>query len=90
MPELSQDQFELKFPANPPATVQQLRARANSSGARLSLSHQNNEYPADFYVNQDQLPPFRPREMSDASMLESFLEYGHESSYGYKRELSHR
>ena len=89
MPEFSQDQFETRFPANPPATVQQLRARANSSGNRLNVSL-NNEYPSDFYVNQDQMPPFRSREMSDASMLESFVDYGHDSTYGYKRELSHR
>lgn len=89
MPEISQDQFETKYPACPPATVQQLRARANSSGGRFSFT-QNNEYPSDFYVNQDQMPPFRSREMSDASMLESFVDYGHDSTYGYKRELSHR
>ena len=87
MPEISQDRFELKYPANPPATVQQLRARANSSGARLTFAR-NDEYPVDFH--QDAMLPFRSREMSDASMFESFLEYGHESAYGYKRELSHR
>lgn len=33
MPELSQDQFEAKLPHKPPATVEELRQRANSGGA---------------------------------------------------------
>ncbi|XP_058445329.1 cytosolic purine 5'-nucleotidase isoform X1 [Malaya genurostris] len=33
MPELSQDQFEQKLPHKPPATVEELRIRANSGGA---------------------------------------------------------
>ncbi|XP_055524929.1 cytosolic purine 5'-nucleotidase isoform X1 [Wyeomyia smithii] len=40
MPEISQDQFEAKLPHKPPATVEQLRIRANSGGAAsLESSH---------------------------------------------------
>lgn len=42
MPEISQDQFETMYPANPPATPQQLRLRANSAGTR-SGNKQNND-----------------------------------------------
>lgn len=42
MPEISQDQFETMYPANPPATPQQLRLRANSAGARSSTTQNNN------------------------------------------------
>lgn len=42
MPEISQDQFETMYPANPPATPQQLRLRANSAGTRSGIYNNNN------------------------------------------------
>uniref|UniRef100_A0A336KU73 CSON014006 protein n=1 Tax=Culicoides sonorensis TaxID=179676 RepID=A0A336KU73_CULSO len=36
MPEISQDQFETLYPANVPATPQQLRMRANSASTRTN------------------------------------------------------
>lgn len=42
MPEISQDQFETMYPANTPATPQQLRLRANSAGACSGIHNNNN------------------------------------------------
>lgn len=47
MPEISQDQFETMYPANPPATPQQLRLRANSAGARSGIQNINNNNTFD-------------------------------------------
>lgn len=94
MPEISQDHFESKFPASPPVTVHELRMRANSSGSRsinnfkqitLACDDMNK---SDSNLSVDGFAPFRPREQSDASMYESFVEYNHKA--GYKRESTHR
>ncbi|CAO1353294.1 unnamed protein product [Diamesa serratosioi] len=94
MPEISQDHFESEFPPSPPVSVIELRMRANSSGSRsinnfkqITLSHDDMN-KSDSNLSVDGYAPFRPREQSDASMYESFVEYSHKA--GYKRESTHR
>uniref|UniRef100_A0A2M3Z286 Putative had superfamily protein n=1 Tax=Anopheles braziliensis TaxID=58242 RepID=A0A2M3Z286_9DIPT len=77
MPDISQDAFEASLPHQPPATVEELRGRANSieartrTGPRRPASH-SGSHPA-VHIDGQSLAP-------TAS----------DPIYGYKREISHR
>lgn len=96
MPEISQDHFESEFPpTQQPVSVHELRMRANSSGSRsiniikqITLPYDDMNKSDSIFSVDGFLAPFRPREQSDASMYESFVEYSHKA--GYKRESAHR
>uniref|UniRef100_U5EKI4 Putative cytosolic purine 5'-nucleotidase-like protein n=1 Tax=Corethrella appendiculata TaxID=1370023 RepID=U5EKI4_9DIPT len=87
MPEISQDVFESLYPPNPPATVEELRERANSGGQKSLLKNKKS--------NSTPVPKSpRPRTSSVTFSYipdEIFLDesFTHEQ-YGYKRELGHR
>lgn len=101
MPEISQDNFESLYPADPPATPQELRARANSASSQTQRQH---SLPITLTVNQEEStsmdrPPVTRhlRLLSETStsgdndpVINTFFEGTNESHLIYKRELAHR
>lgn len=105
MPELSQDQFEAKLPHLPPATVEELRQRANSGGAsaleasrkRLnSLKNANGKEVDKAVAAASGSSGSRgPRKSSvtfqeDSKSAQKQLHHNDSFVHGYKRQISHR
>lgn len=86
MPEISQDNFESLYPSEPPATVQELRARANSASSRRDVTESS----------ASTLTPVVPRnrrpKLSSESGEYTFFEFQTNNAFrtSYKREMSHR
>lgn len=82
MPEISQDAFESLFPAKPPATVQELRRRANSTSDGYTINDDCNLDSSVFSFDDFNDHLFNNINNTNIS--------GQEQIYGYKRESSHR
>ncbi|XP_065077528.1 cytosolic purine 5'-nucleotidase isoform X1 [Ochlerotatus camptorhynchus] len=106
MPEISQDQFEAKLPHIPPATVEELRQRANSGGASaLEASRKRLNSLKDAYGKEEGKAVATatsgssgsrgPRKSSvtfqeDLKSTQKQLHQYDSFVHGYKREISHR
>lgn len=106
MPEISQDQFEAKLPHIPPATVEELRQRANSGGASaleasrkrlnsLRGANGKEEGKATADAGGSSVGSRGPRKSSvtfleDAKQTQKQLHHYDSFVHGYKREISHR
>lgn len=104
MPEVSQDQFEAKLPHLPPATVEELRQRANSGGAssleasrkRLnSLKDANGKGEVAAPAASGSSGSRGPRKSSvtfqeDIKATQKQLHHYDSFVHGYKRQISHR
>ena len=92
MPEMSQDVFEITNPPEPPVTVQELRARANSGSSKSGILNLNGS--SENGSSSSDQPKTRKKSRTTSVSFKDPISHQDstivDQQFGYKREISHR